>query len=1057
MPFKIYRSSAGSGKTFTLVKEYLRIILSSDRPDQYRSILAVTFTNKAAEEMKSRVFESLIKLSKENSEADAMTAALIQEIGISETVLRNRAELTLQHMLHHYSDVSIYTFDRFSHKLIRTFAIDLGLSVNFEVELETEPLTQAVLDELMKKVGSEPILDAALIDLIRSTVEDEKAQNIDNRIKNFIEVLFTEESRFHLEHLKKIDLKDFSDLRSKLKPKIAETKAELRTIGRNIIKLIESKELTAQSLAGGKNGVYGFFDKLSRSIYDMPTNTTIKNVEAEKWHGSKAKTAEKQEIDEIIPSLSAQYETAKKLISRILYHELVFNHIYGVALLDEMHQILTELQAEKEVLQIGEFNHLISEKVMTETAPFIYERSGARYQHFLIDEFQDTSILQWFNLLPLIDESLAHDNLCLVVGDGKQSIYRWRGGDVQQFLTLPSIHRPAHVAEKLNELPETNRIFEQRERTLIGASKEYPLDTNYRSTSTVVEFNNDLFDSFRSTMPETLDKLYENCRQKANNQETGLVTIRTLRDESIERAWPEYEGLTMDQTRSWVDECLQDGYRPGDITILCRSNNESFTTADHLIGLGYKVVSSESLLINSSPMVRLLVNIAIFMFEPENGVNRAELVRQLWENTDKKEEFSMMMIRSSSNSGVSYLRQLLKMLYPQLDQINLYQQDPMSFFSILAHEVTGNRPDAYVSFFLDEVLAFSQKKKRSLTDFIEYWLSKRHKLSIALEQNDEAIRIMTIHKSKGLEFPVVIHPFADYAQSKRSEAIWAYMKDDEMLPLDRLRLRVSEALNNTPFEDDYELESSLSAMDMFNQLYVALTRAKERLYVSGKLRKNPKDDHEPSSAIQFIRKHLLDSGSVSDEEDIFILGERRTKRLKAQSTSSLKLETTGDPYWKERIRIANPRSEADITSGNASPRQVGIAIHDAMSRIQTEADIERAVFELVETGRIIPSDSTKLHNHIQNLINRPTLKHLFGDEIVIRNEADIQLEDGTWLRPDRVVTKNHQAWVLDYKTGEQRPEHRKQIDQYKTALTQLGFKEVIGMLVYIESENVVEV
>lgn len=1055
MPFKIYRSSAGSGKTFTLVKEYLRIILSSDRPDLYRGILAVTFTNKAAEETKGRVFDSLQRLSKADSNKDAMTLVLTQETGLSPAVLSQRASLTLKHMLHHYSDVSIFTFDRFSHRLIRTFAIDLGLSVNFEVELETEALTEAVLDALMKKVGTEPVLDAALIDLIRSNVDDEKSQNIDDRIRNFIQVLFTEESRFHLEHLRKIDLKDFGELRSRLKPKIAEAKMQLHAIGKQTLKLIESKQLSAQTMAGGSNGLFGFIEKLSLGKVELPTATATKNMADGKWYGSKAKPNEKQEIDALVPILTERFEESLKLINGIRYHEVVFNSIYGVALLDEMHQLLSTIQTENEILQIGEFNHLISSRVMTETAPFIYERSGARYHHFLIDEFQDTSILQWFNLLPLIDESLAHDNLCLVVGDGKQSIYRWRGGDVQQFMKLPHIHRPEHVAEKLNELPETDRLFIQREKTLMGATDIQALDTNYRSTSTVIGFNNDLFESLRPMMPEGLDKLYENCQQKAMNKEEGLVTVRMFRDEGDERSRKAYETKVLEQTRIWIDECLQDGFRPGDITILCRSNNEAFISADHLIGLGHKVVSSESLLINSSPKVRLLVNISIFLFEPENAVNRAELARQLWETNGRKEDLSVMLVRSGLDA--SYIRQLLSIGFPHLNLNELYQQDPMSLFSIWTHEVVGKETDAYVSFFLDEVLSFSQKKKRSLSDFIEHWLGKRHKLSIALEENDQAIRIMTIHKSKGLEFPVVIHPFADYAVSKRSDAIWAYMKDAELQPLDRLRIQTSDVLNNTPFEDDLNLEKSLSAMDMFNQLYVALTRAKDRLYVSGKLKKNPKEDNNPGSAIQFIRKHLLDSGAVNDEDDLFVTGKRSRKEREDRTISSLKLETNGNPYWKERIRIASPRSEADMTTGDASPRQVGIAIHDAMARIRTEADIEAAVNGLVESGRTVQLDSAQLRSHIQNLINRPALKHLYSQGITIRNETDIQLEDGTWLRPDRVVTEHNKAWVLDYKTGEERPEHRKQMDLYRTALTQLGFTEVKALLVYIESENVIEI
>ena len=1056
MPFKIYRSSAGSGKTFTLVKEYLRVALASEKPDAYRGILAVTFTNKAAEEMKTRILGALQMLSTKSNSEDALTVLLLEELKIPLTVLSDRAGKTLKHMLHHYSDVSISTIDRFSHRLIRTFAHDLDISINFEVELDQDVILQAILDELMQKVGADKLLTDALVDLIESSVDDEKGWNLDKQIKDFSKVLFTEECRFHLEHLRGIEIQEFGRIRKRLKAKIDVAKRELKNLSTETLKQIGDQGLTPQSFWYGTTGIFGYLTKLQNGKLELPGPRIHTTIEDDKWYGSKASNEEKTRVDGLKQPITECVERATELIPVLLYHELIFKHVYGVALLDEMHQILKAFQTEEEIVHIGEFNHLISDKVMAESAPFIYERMGAKYHHFLVDEFQDTSILQWFNLLPRIDESLAHDNLCLVVGDAKQSIYRWRGGDVQQFVELPKLHRPAYFSEKLSREPELKSLFETRERMLDSSVSEHPLDTNYRSSSNVIQFNNKLFEFLQDLMPESFRKMYDGGSQKINRKSEGLVTIQMLRppETATDKSWPEYHEVVESQLKIWVDECLADGYSPGDIAIIFRTNKDAVRSAQFLLQNGYDVVSNESLLINSSAKVRLVVNVATFLIKPSDSINVAELLQNL---NLQKEELSEYFLHSKGARDSKYIRRILSEHYPNIDWNSMSKEAPFNLFSMLIHGLFGKEAEPNLSFFLDEVLSFSQGKKRSLEDFLSYWKDNRHKLSIALEESQESIRILTIHKSKGLEFPVVIHPYADYPTSNKSKYGWIYLNDEELKPLDRLRISMTNSVAETPFSDSLELEQSLSQMDMFNELYVALTRAKDRLYVSGKLKKSLKGDSSPSSAIQYVQQYLNSIGLLSDEEGFFISGNREKHDSKPIERKELAVEKTGDPYWRERLSLARPISDTSVELNEISARQFGIAVHDAMAKIRTEKDVNSAVQSLVEEGKIPAADIEKISNHIHNLISHPKLNALFSEDKVIRNEADIQVTDGQWLRPDRVVTEGLKAWVIDYKTGEERPDHRKQIESYKSAIAELGFKQVEGLLVYVESENLVTI
>jgi ATP-dependent exoDNAse (exonuclease V) beta subunit len=477
-----------------------------------------------------------------------------------------------------------------------------------------------------------------------------------------------------------------------------------------------------------------------------------------------------------------------------------------------------------------------------------------------------------------------------------------------------------------------------------------------------------------------------------------------------------------------------------------------------LIENGYDVVSNESLLINSSSSVRLLVNIAVFQTDPHNSTNISELLENLAEITGNSDNLSQHWVNSRGGKETNYVLELLRKSFPDVQWSGLGKESPYSFYSMLIHGLFQDSVEPHISFFLNEVLSFTQTKRKSMSDFLEFWIEKRSKLSIALEKNNDAISIITIHKSKGLEFPVVIHPYADYPTQSGKNFIWTYLDDNQLKPMDRIRISSTSSLEKTPFKEEYELETALESMDMFNELYVAATRAKDRLYLSGKLKTSSSKDVKPTTAIQFVRKHMITKYSMGPDQLDLTLGSRIiVKSEKSEKSEKLELQHTGDPFWKDRVSIAEPLVAVNNANEETNARLRGIAIHDALSKIQTPNDINVAVHSLVEQGRISDADVGLIITHITNLLERSELKPLFAKGMRIRNEADIQLENGHWLRPDRVVSQGQKSWVIDYKTGGERPEHKRQIEEYRSAMNELGFEEVKGLLVYLDSEKVVHV
>lgn len=1053
MPFKIYRSSAGSGKTFTLVKEYLKLSLANDRPDAYRSILAITFTNKAAEEMKSRVLNVLAELSEPKAEENPMAKVLRNEMGISDEILKIRAHNTLRHMLHNYSDISISTIDHFTHKLIRSFAQDLELSINFEVELDTDNILHEIVKDLLNRVGDDKLLTTALVNVIDQNIDSEKNWSISGTLHDNAKALLDEESRFHLNELRNVDLQQFNDIQNKLKKRIKQNTDSVVQPASEILKLMRQLGITADKLYNGTRGISSFLNKCAQGKLEPPSSTAWKVVNEDKWTSKNATEADLAAIEQIKQPIVELVNRVAEVADETNYLSLIYQNLYAVALLDEMLRIQKRIEKEDETLPIAEFNHLVSDVVMTETAPFIYERIGHRYRHFLVDEFQDTSVLQWFNLLPLIDESLAQDNLCLVVGDAKQSIYRWRGGDVRQFQALPNPYVAPYLDEQLQKNEQISSVMSSRQAVLKQRALTDNLTSNYRSARNVVEFNNELFDGLAKQMPESISNMYDGAAQLVQSQKEGYVQARFLEAPKGNETWAEYTPITLELIRTWVKESLADGFSAGDIAIITRRNADAVAIAQFLVENKYNVVSNESLLINSSAKVRLLFNLAKWLIEPLNAVNIVEMVQHLGLVRNETELTSDRLIALRDDPAKGAM-DLLKQLYPKVHWKSIAEENTLAIFELLNHHVIGNEPDTYVNFFLDEVLRYSSTVNRGLLGFIAHWEEKRGKLSIALPEKDDAIRIMTIHKSKGLEFPVVIHPFADYPTLKTGNKLWVYLNDEELDPLDRMRLQSGSKLEESPFTEENQQENALRKLDMFNELYVTLTRAANRLYLSGKVKLDAK---EPSTASEHVFSYLKTIDDRITETMLFEKGARETISRGESELANLKLTEVGNPFWRSRISISKPSKQRWLQADQTDARNMGILIHDALAHIKTVADVGKAVQILIEDGRVSEQEAEEVRMQLRTLLSRSEMQPLYSGEHQIRNEADIKLANGEWVRPDRVVYSGNRAWVLDYKTGLESNAHIKQMKGYKEAMEELGFKHVEGLLVYLSTERVTAV
>jgi ATP-dependent exoDNAse (exonuclease V) beta subunit len=1048
--FKVYRASAGSGKTFTLVREFLGIALSTPEAERYRSILAITFTNKAAAEMRDRVVGTLRGL----RDADATDRAwlmgdmLCHDLGLSRQELAARARATLTHMLHHYGELGISTIDRFTHRVVRTFARDLGLMADFDIELDADVLIEQVTDRLLAEVGQDDEVTAALMDLMDHQLEHEKSNDLTEQLHDAGKTLFQESGRLNLIPMRELSLTQFTEVRQRIAARLKEQRDELSQIAKGALAAMMSEGLTYDDTPRSCAKVFGLWANGDAA----EIKATVRGcVEKGVWYTAKTQPMIKGRLEAIAPKLGAAVNGAEPILKNITELELIASNLYGVALLSRMFGLLDQVSEEQRVVHISELNHRVAAVVAAEPAPFVYERLGVRYRNFMVDEFQDTSVLQWLNLLPLVHEGLSKGEVSLIVGDGKQAIYRWRNGEVEQFLRMPKVYRGEALRLMAMSDPMLEQVIAEREQAL-EAEFVAPggLNVNRRSLPEVVGFNNGLFAHVAGLLPENLRGVYDGAAQlTVEGSKGGYVEFRCIdpKNEGTgseeEKLSQVYTAASLKQIEDWVRQCMADGYNPGDIAVLTRDKRNGAKVADHLTAQGFSVLSDDSLLIGNSPQVKLLMALFRHLHRPGDQINNALLAQLL--APVATDATPLAALRDKDGIDVD------RLLAHRLDATQAAQLATMDIYSQLEwlrECFIGPHTDAYCHALIDLALRQLGGRFGDPEGFIELWDEKKDKLALTGDAGPEAIRVMTVHKSKGLEFPVVIHPFCDYRPEPHKNMVWDQVNLAEAEPLPSIRIRATEKLKETAHSEAFEAESERQQLDNANLLYVALTRAMERLYILCKLQNAERNIPAGQAVAQYVRG--LDPAFANSL--IFTSGAPTPPPARPAHPASMPYADNGCTGWQHRLRI---RRSAD--DNGSSGRRLGAAVHKALERLDTAADIGPLILSLVDAGSIAADDAPALNHALATLVSHAEVGRFFDTGAAVRKESDLLLPDGTWSRPDRVLISGTTAQVLDYKTGTRRDSHISQVRGYMSALQQLGLHCTHGWLYYLDGAEAVEV
>ena len=1058
MNFTVYKSSAGSGKTYTLVRIYLSLILR--QPEKYRHILAITFTNKAANEMKERVLDQLRIMTNWKPDVpvpdNSMMHQLSVELKMESAELIKNAGRAQELILHEYGNFSLGTIDSFMHRVVRTFAHDLQLPVNFEVELETDLLLRKAVDLLLNAAGSNESLTRLLMGFIEQKAEEEKSWQIENDLFLISRSLFYENDIPYINSLQELTKDDFLAIIDKIYLYRSEFTTKVQEAAQAASKTISEQNISESSFSQGSRGLPSYFRNLSDGKIDKltPSDTISKIINETKMTGGKASKSDQQAIETIWPELVSHFEALKLLseqgYSRYVLYGLLSRTIYQMAVLHEINDHLKTIQLNKNVVPLAEFNKRIAQVVMREPAPFVYERLGERFHHYLIDEFQDTSVMQWQNLLPLVDNALGSGFYNLVVGDGKQSIYRWRGGEVMQFVKLPEVDNPT-------ESPE---VF-QRQQSLKRNYNPEKLNRNFRSRMEIVDFNNNFFSWIGARLPEDIKTVYDDVAQEVDQDKTGGGVSFSFYDKKLSELT--VEEYNLQQINDIIAQLLEKGYQYSDIAILCRANRRASVIANDLLSRDIPVISSESLLLSSSPVIGFIVNFIRWIQNPEDDVLATALItRLLRQDPDKSKDIhALLSLISKRLSKSSSLQKKVPEILAGLG----YDFDFIQFSKLHLIDLTeeiirifglNKTDDAFLHFFLDAVLKFStDRKENSLADFSDWWEEKKDKLSLIVPEGVDAVRIMTIHKSKGLQFPIVIYPFASESINNRNDLKWVSLTDEYLPELPSALLPLNEKLHGTDFGLVYDLEMGQKMLDLINLLYVVMTRPEERLYV---ISENYEGKQPEKSIAGLLKGYMLekDKWPIFGESVLFGSPLSEKRGGKSEAISAPVIEPMISCAWQDRILLSRRAPEYWETENPEHAQAYGQMVHQLLSYIKSPDDFEEAAAKFIDEGLCTEQEALHLIRLASKLLIHPIAGVFFKQGIVVKNESEVLMPDGKSYRPDRVIIDGKKAVVIDFKTGKPSPWYQNQISNYAAILEQMGYESIQKYLIYVDEEVTVE-
>jgi ATP-dependent exoDNAse (exonuclease V) beta subunit len=1076
--------------------EYLKLALR--HPTYYRRILAVTFTNKATNEMKARIIQFLFDL-KDNKADPELINTLCDTLHLTSVQLSDRAKATLRTLLHAYSYFSVSTIDSFFQKVINAFSKDLGIQGGYNLEFEINKVKDEIIDKLFVELDQKPALKKWMVQFAMTKIKSNKSWDIRYDIRELAGQIFIENFSNYYDALseKISDTSHLSKVLTEIGRESEKIKHQIKILGLEGLDFIHDHGLEATDFFQGMRGPAGLFHKMANNQSINISNKYINDVltDMDKWYSSKSK-----KLDLILKALEDglhnlyknAFESYKNEIIRYNTYTETLKYFYNLGIVSNLIEGLKEYRDENEVILISDLSHLLKIVIGENDAPFIYERVGSFYNHFLIDEFQDTSRFQWFNFLPLILNSLSSGQFNMIVGDVKQSIYRWRGGDWEILQKGVGKDIGSHYVNSEN------------------------LSENWRSLKNIIFFNNTLFKSLSRSfkdkfleeinsilypallsgippLDERFEAAYHDVSQrlpeKRSLEYNGTVEIKFIENSDEEPGDVTWKDKVLPELVSRVQTIQDHGYSPKDIAILVRTKEEGRKIANYLLDFKnregfdskykFDVISSESLFLKSSPAINVIIYFIKLIINQNDLIAAANFYYWLSVLKVKERETDYGNIFQKIQDVVLLVELNEELLnIPGNIEFKKYRSVPLidliEEISILVHLEDHPEESAYLLGLQNVILEYIVNKGKDLNVFIQWWFEEGQTKSIkpSLEQN--AINILTIHQSKGLQYKHVMIPYCSWGVdhgSNKENIIWV---ESDFPVLDQIRyypVRYSKQLGASYFVEAYLSEKSLAYMDNLNLLYVAMTRAEEGLFVFGELPKDPGRTKTVGDMIlQFFRQNSEHERSLdpefsdftrfwNNEESRFYLGNMEKAPEQEDTKSMYTLDDYQKGGWHDKISI---RKQADIFSHDDSEApgeriNYGILLHDILSRIYTIDQAEAVLTAEVRSGNISAGDKKQLALMLANLWKVEKIKNWFAGGWTVKTEVPVLPEKGQIRRLDRVMIKGKNAIVVDYKTGSKRYSDINQVKDYMNILRKMRYKSVEGYVLYLGDRELIAV
>ncbi len=1107
---QIYKASAGSGKTFRLTVEYLKIALLS--PLNYKGILAVTFTNKATTEMKYRVIHELFRLGK--GEETAHLNTLIGEMNLPAEEIRLRAQKCLKGILHDYSRLSISTIDSFFQRVIKSFSREIGINTAWQVDLDDEQILNEAADELLLSIDDNQDLLEWLKQFAREKIQEGGSWNLKTEILKLGNQIYNEAFKELNQSLyDKLNDREFiRSYRADLQRMIVLFEEKLKKTGREGLRIIGEAGLAPTDFKHGKTSAACSFNRMLKAELTIGPRLLGAVADLSGLVKRPASPELESTASKIQPLLAEAVDFYRKNIKDYNTAKLIVSQLYTLGILVDLQEMVRKVTREKGVVLLSDSGTLLKQIIADSETPFIYEKTGVYYRHFMIDEFQDTSGLQWMNFKPLIGNSLAEGNLALVVGDVKQAIYRWRNGDWNL------------LGSKVAETFPAN------------GSSEKQLLYNWRSSGKIVRFNNRIFQlipeilmqHFKNELGEAdqdifgdeIGRLYDHSIQKVGKtgaDQEGYIRMRFLKKKKKEEVSADDAEADPDKDEEVNETILSDlieqirrvqetGAAAKEIAVLVRKKDEAAMVADRLLAekarmegpWNFNVLSSESLYVKNADSVSFILSLLSLLIDQANNLalaqanflyyskiepqlsrlgklpdlkplkNTAQLsldfsepyapdLSRQFESFRDEENDLYAFLKSDYFTGILGTRNLQETIFKICEIFRLFE---------LRDEL------AYLQAFIDQVNLFMRNRNTDLAAFLFWWDEKGKDKTIVVSEDLDAIRIQTIHKAKGLEYNYVFIPFCDWSldiPKSHAPFLWCRPETEPFNRLELVPVKYAKLMKDSWLAKEYFTEKMNCYVDNLNLIYVAFTRACRSLFTwssyNGKL----------TTAGDLLLKGIaLDAGFshkgqeqltlelssfYQEEQQLLELGNLGVAKPRKGTEGSVHLQDFGFTDFSNYLKLRK-NYENFFDAGERTGRNInqGRLIHEVLARIKQANELNVAIRELVFSGMLNAEEAVEMETRIRVLLEDPEVKSWFDGTFRVVNERNILTGKTGLKRPDRIMLADDQVIVVDYKSGEKElDKYRSQIRNYMRALNDCGYRNISGFLWYTRTNKREEV